>query len=95
MEKLQKTMKERKPILDMSKEEFDYSQKPIGKAIYKHSSGRPKVDRSEKAKPTDRITCKECGKEYFRSGSACHKRTVFHTERARVNKKLAKLLIED
>ncbi len=94
MEKLQKAMTDTKPIPDMTKEEFKYSQKPIGKAIYKHNSGRPKKKSTEKALPNDRITCKDCGKEYNRSGSACHKRTVFHKERVRINKKLSDLLID-
>lgn len=98
MENLQKTMQSTKPIIDMSREEFNYTQKPIGKAIYKHSinsqPGRPKKPEGTKVKPTDRIVCESCGKEYFRSGSTCHKRTVYHQERQRINKKLQELLID-
>jgi hypothetical protein len=95
MEKNQKAMTDTIPIIDMSKEQFEYSQRPLGKAIYKHNIGRPKKEITEKALPTDRIKCDLCGKEYFRSGSYNHKKTVFHQEKLKVNKKLVKLLIED
>lgn len=97
MEERQKAMQEAKPMINMTREEFDYSQKPIGKALYKNAinnkPGRPAT--GIKAMPTDRLKCDICGKEYFRSGSTKHKRTVYHTERAKLNKKLIELLIDD
>jgi hypothetical protein len=97
MEKLQKAMKETKPVINMSKEEFQYSQKPMGKALYVHHKkvGRPRVDPNKKTSPKDKIKCDVCGKIYIRSGSYCHKNTIYHKERLKINKKLAKLLIED
>lgn len=84
-------MSEKKQLLDMSRKEFDnIAKNPINKAVYK-KRGRPAV--IDMAKPTDRLTCSVCGKEFFRSGRTSHQRTVFHQERAKINKKLNELLL--
>lgn len=86
----------KKPILDLTKDEFKYTQTTLGGPTYKHNMkrGRPEVDDANKKLPTDRIKCKVCGKEYFRSGATKHKRTVFHKERERINEKLLGFLID-
>jgi len=85
-----------KPVLELDKDEFKYTQTPIGGPLYKHNvkkGGRPRVEDDKKKKPTDKIKCEVCGKEYIRSGATKHKRTVFHLERLRINKKLLDLLV--
>jgi hypothetical protein len=94
MNNLQKEMNTAKPIMEMTKDEFNYSQKPIGKAIYKNAVGRPQIPDDKKAKPTDRIKCKICGKEYTRSHVTNHRKTQHHQTFAKVNKKLQELLID-
>jgi hypothetical protein len=94
---LQQTMKETKPIFKLNKDQFEYSQTPIGKAIYKHSieekkAGRPK--KNIKVNPRDRIECKLCGKIYVRSSSTHHQRTQYHQAHVKINKKLRELLID-
>lgn len=88
--KIQEKIKNDKNIIAYIEEEIRYLQKPIGSALYK---GRPKKTESEKAKPTDRLTCEICGKEYFRSGSAKHKATQHHILHQNLNKKLMKMLL--
>lgn len=86
-----------KPILQLTKDEFQYTQTPIGGPTYKHNlkkRGRPTVETNQKKKPNDRIKCEICGKEYFRSGSTKHKRTEFHQAHVKINKKLLDLLID-
>lgn len=93
MEDIQQEVAKGKPVYKLTKEEFDYTQKPVGKAIYKHSVGRPKKDADEKTSPKDRVECDICGKTYVRSSSTNHKRTQFHQAHVKINKKLQKLLI--
>lgn len=90
IEQIQEKIKTDKNILKYVEEEIRYLQKPIGSALYK---GRPRKPDNEKAKPTDRITCEICGKEYFRSGSANHKATKHHIIHQDLNKKLMKILL--
>lgn len=97
MEQVQKELRKGKPVYKLTKDEFDYTQKPIGKAIYKHSVemkkvGRPKKD--IKASPKDRLECEICGKTYVRSSSTHHKRTQYHLAHVKINKKLRELLID-
>jgi hypothetical protein len=43
--------------------------------------GRPKLDPSQKTKkPTDRITCDLCGKEYTRANRSTHNKTKIHQQ---------------
>lgn len=96
IEELQKSMKDTKPVFKLTKEEFEYSQKPIGKAIYKHGiqekkAGRPIKD--IKCSPKDRVKCDICDKTYVRSSSTHHKRTQYHQAHVKINKKLRELLI--
>jgi hypothetical protein len=83
-----------KQIVDMSKEELNTILRPMGKATYKHLQEiEPELNKKRLAKPNDRIQCSVCKKYYNRSGSAKHKRTVFHQERANLQKKLIDLLL--
>ena len=88
---IQDKIKGSKNIVDYDEMEMRYLQRPIGSALYK---GRPRKPESERAKPTDRITCKICGKEYFRSGSAKHKLTKYHILHEDLNKKLMRILLK-
>lgn len=86
MQTLQEIMENESPVLDMSKEQFVYSQTPIGKALYRH-----KINRY--TKPYDRLTCGTCGKVYSRSGVTNHKKTQFHQLHENMNKKFKELFI--
>lgn len=86
------TIKNNKNLTQYSIEELQYVQTPLGKACYK--SGRPKKNEFEKAKPTDKITCEICGKNFFRSGRANHYKTEYHKAHNAMNSKLRKILIE-
>lgn len=90
IEKIQKKIKYDKNIVNYEPEEIEYLQKPIGKAIY---IGRPKKREEDKAKPTDRIKCEICSKEFYRSGRANHKKTAYHKAHERMNSTLRKVLI--
>lgn len=84
-------MAENKEILEMSRNEFNDLQKNvIKKAVYK-KKGRPGV--IDYAKPSDRLTCTVCGKDFTRSGRTGHQRTVYHQQRVQINKKLNELLL--
>lgn len=93
---LQKAMQETKPIINMTKEEFEYAQKPIGNAIYQHNLetkiGRPRKE--NKAKPSDRIKCKICSKEYTRSCATSHKKTQYHKLHESLNIKLIEFIVK-
>jgi hypothetical protein len=71
-----------------------YTKEPIGKAIIAiKGRGRPKLD-----KPThwsDKIKCKICGKEYFRSASVAHKKTQHHKTYEKFDEKIRKLMLND
>lgn len=82
-----------KEVPEMTKEEYKYTQTPIGNATYKHNIKKGRPITNGKVSPKDRIICDICGKEYTRSGSAGHKKTVYHKERQRINKKLRELLM--
>ena len=90
IQKIQEKIKNDKNIIGYQEEEIRYLQKPIGGALYR---GRPKKNESEKAKPTDKLTCEICGKEFFRSGRTQHKNTQYHILHQNLNKKLMKMLI--
>lgn len=88
--KIQDRLKRDKNIINYIEEEIRYMQKPLGSALYK---GRPRKDDEDKAKPTDRLVCETCGKEFFRSGRAQHKATQYHILHENLNKKLMKMLL--
>lgn len=86
---IQDKIKYDKNICQYSVDEMRYVQRPIGKALY---VGRPATGST--AFPTDRIKCDICGKEFFRSGRANHKKTKYHLLYEGLNKKLTKILID-
>lgn len=88
--KIQEKIKNDKNIIGYIEEEIRYLQKPLGSALYK---GRPRKSDDEKAKPTDRLTCEICGKDFFRSGRSKHKTTQYHILHQNLNKKLMKMLL--
>lgn len=94
MERVQVELSKAKPIYDLTKEEFNYTQKPLGKAIYKHNVGRPKKELDQKASPNDKIVCDVCGRTFTRSGRTNHNRSEFHKAHVKINKKLKELLID-
>ena len=57
--------------------------------------GRPKLPENEKAKPTDRIKCEVCGKEYFRSGKTAHIRGKIHQEYLKIHNSVQKVIKEN
>lgn len=86
------------PIL-YSEDELKYIQKPIGNALYKNSVekksiGRPRKNEEDKAKPTDRIKCKECGVVFTRCHRSSHKKTKIHKLCCSLNSKLKKILFD-
>ena len=78
-------------ILNYDDDTLKYIQKPIGKALQR---GRPRKPEEEKGKPSDRIVCKLCHREFVRSNRSHHDKTERHKLYARVNQKLAKLVLD-
>jgi|ERR1700759_5798595 len=96
--KIQDNLKKGYGLNNYSIEELKYLNKPLGKAIYTSTiknKGRPRKNENEKCKPSDRIICEICNKEYTRSASFKHKSTQYHQLHERMNKKLRKVLLED
>lgn len=87
-------LKEAKSIPLMEEEELKYLQKPIGKAIYKRSVGRPRKPDDEKARPGDRVVCEICGGNFKRSHRSSHNKTKIHMVYENMNKKLMNLLVD-
>jgi hypothetical protein len=84
-----------KELSQLSKEELIEIQKPIAKALYKNKVENNKTKKDKiYAKPTDRITCKYCGRTYIRSGKFNHDKTLIHKAYVDMNNKLRQLLIE-
>lgn len=77
----------------------------IAKGIYKsseqlgsESESEPKTNPNQpkkRALPTDRLVCKYCNKEYFRSGSTRHKRTVYHRLHENLSLRIKDILISN
>lgn len=92
---LQQAMLDAKPMINMTKEEFNYSQKPMGKAIYKNSvRGRPKIAEEDKAKPDDKLICETCKGTFTRRHRKRHNSSRIHLAHANINKKLLELIID-
>jgi hypothetical protein len=75
-----------------------YVQKPLGKAVYSggvKKMGRPVKNINEKAKPTDRIKCKICGRMFTRSGRSNHNKGRIHQEYLKFNKKITDLILKE
>jgi len=81
-----------KPIIDYDNNSLKYVQKPLGKALYR---GRPRKNEEDKGKPTDKIKCSLCGNSFTRSNRSHHNKTQRHLLYDKVNKKMAKLVIDD
>lgn len=87
---IKEKVKDDKNISEYDIDELRYVQTPIGKAVFK-------ADKPEKVKtkPSDRVICDVCGKEFTRSGRTTHNRTQFHKLHASMNAKIKKLLIDN
>lgn len=79
------------PLLDS--EDLIYLQKPIGRALYKNTLGRPRKREEDKAKPGDIIICDVCGNKFIRSHRSSHKKTKVHQAYENMNRKLIKMLL--
>jgi hypothetical protein len=90
--KAKKQIRTKKYVLNYDDDALKYVQKPIGKALRK---GKPKMAEEDKAKPTDRLVCELCGKEFVRWNRAHHKKSQRHQLYESVNKKLAKLVLDN
>jgi hypothetical protein len=77
IEKAKSELREDKNLLLCSPETVQYVKTPIGKAIFR-SRGRPSKSDEEKAKPTDKVVCKICGKTFVRSNRSRHNDTNHH-----------------
>jgi hypothetical protein len=76
-----------------SVEELKALKKPINRALYK--GAHEFEEKKKKAKPSDIIYCKICGKPYKRSAVTNHKKTERHKLYQKVHDKFGKLLLED
>lgn len=96
IQKIQERLKEGNGLSTYDSNELKYLESSsIGKAIYVNKRGRPRVSDELKAKSTDRITCKDCGKQYIRSNATNHKKTTYHIIHEKMNEKLKKIMLDD
>lgn len=79
-------------IINYEDETLKYVQKPLGKA---HFRGRPLMTEEQKGKPSDKIKCTLCGITFIRSNRSHHNKTNRHKLYDKVNKKMAKLVLDD
>lgn len=91
-------------IIFADTETLKYATKPIGKAILRNKieDKRPiehvvdsKGDTGFRCKPSDRIICKKCGKEFVRSNRTAHKRTKMHQLYEQLGDKVTNLLLDN
>ncbi len=92
IDNFKKELLSEKNLLFCDDETLKYAQKPIGKALLR---GRPKKNDDEKSDPTDKITCEICAKVFVRSNRTNHKKTSYHQLYEKINRKMAKLIIND
>jgi hypothetical protein len=94
IKKSQHNLKKGKSLPLYDTDDLKYVRKPIGKAIYNNAIlGRPKINEEDKAKPTDRIECKVCGKTFIRSGRTNHNKSEIHKAYLRMDEKLKDFLL--
>ena len=87
---LKQHLNDDKNIVDYNREQLEYLQKPIGKAIYKSEDI---TDADTKAHWSDRIKCNVCGKEFTRSSRTKHNKTQHHRTYEQLNRKLVEFLV--
>jgi hypothetical protein len=97
----QNTLKTGKNILDLTLEELRYTEKPIGKAIYKEAleekctpRGRGRPKKWVKANPTDRLICNICVNKFIRRNRFSHNQTKQHQLYVKIDDKFRRLIIE-
>jgi hypothetical protein len=88
-----KQIQEEEYMLNYDNDTLNYSLKPIGKALSR-GRGRPPMPEEEKAKPSDRIICELCHKEFIRSNRSSHNKSERHKLYAKVNQKLMKVMLD-
>lgn len=94
IKKSQNQIKNEEYIINFNDDTLKYSQTPIGKALVR-GRGRPPMAEEDKAKPSDRVKCDLCGHYFIRSNRSSHKKTEKHRLYLRVNKKMAKLVLDN
>lgn len=90
---MQNKIKNNKGILLYSSEEFNYLDKPLGKALYKNKIGRPKKEDGMKAHPSDILTCDICGGTYKRAHGSDHRKTKIHKAFDGLNNKIKNFIL--
>lgn len=68
----------------------------IAKAIYNNDTKEEPKEEIIEDVPywKQRLTCKICGKQYFRSATTKHRRTQYHKTYELINEKLRKFMLE-
>lgn len=89
---MEEKIENNKAITEYNDKEIHYIKTPIGKTLYLKKPTEKK--QKEKCKPSDRLKCDICGKEFFRSGRSNHNKTQFHKTHELVNKKIREFLIK-
>lgn len=94
--KAQKQLLSGKGLSICDNDTIKYTKEPIGKAIINtpnRSRGRPKNETPPHW--SDKIKCKICGKQYFRSALVAHKKTQYHQIYSKFDEKIRKLMLDD
>jgi len=90
-EDIQNELDKQKPLVDYEANEIEYAMKPIGKAIYLHQKKKKKS--TEPKHWTDRVVCKDCGKEFARSHKTNHNKTQYHKMHVKFHEKFRKIML--
>jgi len=81
---IKKNISSGKQLVQMTVDELNYIQNPVGKALYEKTNEKWK----------DRIKCEICNKTYTRSNKYRHNNTKYHKMYEEMNNKLRKLLFQ-
>ncbi len=88
---IQDKIREGGPILDYEKDDIEYIERPIGKAIFNKADTPKKIP---KVDPMDLIECEYCKCWITRRNLYVHKKTKKHQVQLNINSKLRELLID-
>jgi hypothetical protein len=92
IDKIKKTLRTGKELINCDTEEIEYIKKPVGKSIYTYAI-EEKKQRKKKYVSNERIICELCGKEYRRSNKSFHEKTKTHLTYKIVNDKFKRLIL--